>query len=228
VSVYLTRLTFDLRSPGVRRDLADIHELHRTVMRQFDPDKGNRAPQRVLYRLEFPPGTAPSLLIQSGEQPALQLEEGYLLRPPENKDISAALDAITARQLLRFRLRANPTRRPPTTDRPNAPRIPITGWDDRLSWLRRKLENAGGPPVEGTVDIATRPHDTGRANGHRITIWPVLYQGLLQVENPHHLRTAIISGIGPARAYGNGLLSVAPAAATRNSAPPVLRLQPGP
>lgn len=60
------------------------------------------------------------------------------------------------------------------------------------------------------VDLVSQPRDAGHANGHRVTIWPVLFDGILAVEDPDLLRHAIITGIGPARAYGNGLLSIAP------------------
>ena len=39
----------------------------------------------------------------------------------------------------------------------------------------------------------------------------MIYEGLLEITNPSELRNAILTGIGPARAYGNGLLSLAPA-----------------
>ena len=93
----------------------------------------------------------------------------------------------------------------------DAPRLPLTGWDERLGWLKRKLKDAGASAIEGRLDLVSQPRDTGRANGHRITIWPVLFEGLLIVQEADLLRQAMIRGIGPARAYGNGLLSVAPA-----------------
>ena len=52
MSVFLSRLSLNLRSRQVRADLADVHDLHRTIMRNFDPGAGNRASQQVLFRLE--------------------------------------------------------------------------------------------------------------------------------------------------------------------------------
>jgi CRISPR system Cascade subunit CasE len=71
------------------------------------------------------------------------------------------------------------------------------------------MREAGATPIDGALDIVAQPRDTGNANGHRITVWPVLFDGILTVEDPGLLRQAIVAGIGPARAYGNGLLSLA-------------------
>ena len=65
--------------------------------------------------------------------------------------------------------------------------------------------------IQETIDIIPQPRDTSRTENHRISIWPVIYEGLLEITNPSELRNAILTGIGPARAYGNGLLSLAPA-----------------
>jgi hypothetical protein len=76
---------------------------------------------------------------------------------------------------LRIRLRANPTRRQSAHRRPNATRLPITSWDERLARLKRKLAEAAADPIEQTFNIVSQPRDTGHANGHHITVWPVLF-----------------------------------------------------
>jgi CRISPR system Cascade subunit CasE len=207
-SVYLSRVRLDVRSRSVRRDLADVHQLHRTIMRQFTAGGGNRAEQGVLFRLESPRGSGPVLLLQSIYEPMWTLDAGYATQRPATKEITPALAAIARNRLLRFRLRANPTRRPAAHDRRNAPRIPLTTWEDRICWLARKLGEAGA--TLKVCDVAPQARDTGRTEAHRVTIWPVLYDGVLEVIDPDRFRAGIVSGIGPARAYGNGLLSVAP------------------
>lgn len=210
MSIYLSRLSLNLQSTAVRRDLSDVHQLHRTIMSQFDPTRGNRAAQRVLYRLDSGRRLTPTVLIQSLSPPCWALEDQYVLRPPETKDVERALASIVTGQRLRFRLRANPTRRQPARERPNAPRLPLTDWESRAGWLTRKMAEAGATPIDEALDIVAQPRDTGNANGHRITVWPVLFDGILTVEDPDLLRQALVAGIGPARAYGNGLLSLAP------------------
>ena len=57
---------------------------------------------------------------------------------------------------------------------------------------------------------------TKNGNDGTITIVRVTYEGMLEVTGPDALRHALTSGIGHARAYGCGLLTLAePAPATR-------------
>ena len=42
-----------------------------------------------------------------------------------------------------------------------------------------------------------------------MTLSTALFEGVLRVEDPAVLRTALVSGIGPAKGYGCGLLTLA-------------------
>jgi CRISPR system Cascade subunit CasE len=79
------------------------------------------------------------------------------------------------------------------------------------SWLRRKEEKIG---VRFTSIIAIDEgyllgrKERGR-EGHRINIKAVRYDGIFQVVSPELISSALRTGIGPAKAFGCGLLSVA-------------------
>jgi CRISPR system Cascade subunit CasE len=49
-----------------------------------------------------------------------------------------------------------------------------------------------------------------RKDGPRITLSTVTYEGRLRVTDPDALRSALLGGIGPAKGYGQGLLTLAP------------------
>ena len=49
--------------------------------------------------------------------------------------------------------------------------------------------------------------------GHRLTFASVLFEGVLEVTDAERFRQALEQGIGSAKAYGFGLLSIAPASA---------------
>lgn len=70
--MYLSRLVLNPRSRAVRHDLADCHELHRTIMRAFPSEPGDngsvRAQFGVLYRVESL-REMPAVLVQSQENP---------------------------------------------------------------------------------------------------------------------------------------------------------------
>ena len=126
--MYLSRLILNGRSREARRDLANCHDLHRTVLRAFpdlpaDPAATGEARARlgVLFRLESDGRTgAARVLVQSRERPdwsrlpaGYMLETGGLPPNPDCKEITEAYAAIRAGDELVFRLRANPTKRLP-------------------------------------------------------------------------------------------------------------------
>ncbi|MEV6133689.1 type I-E CRISPR-associated protein Cas6/Cse3/CasE [Streptomyces violaceusniger] len=49
-----------------------------------------------------------------------------------------------------------------------------------------------------------------RADGPRITIATATFQGRPRVTDPDALHAALLTGIGPAKGYGQGLLTLAP------------------
>lgn len=156
--MYLSRLILNVRSYEARRDLADCHELHRTILRGFpdlpdDPTATGDARARlgVLFRLESHPRTgATSVLVQSIAVPDWsRLPAGYLLETgnalpnPDCKAVAAAYAAIRTGDELVFRLRANPTKRlPPATGtdgvRRDGKRVELRTEEEQLRWLGEK------------------------------------------------------------------------------------------
>lgn len=155
--IYLSQLVLNPRSRRVRRDLANCHELHRTILQAF-PQVEDDAPNArehfgVLYRVESMPRTgALRVLVQSRTQPDWSvldaIDPHYLLNPGGVcKSIAAAYDRVQAGDEFVFRLRANPTRRVHTRLKPDDPlkgkRVELQREEDQLAWLQRKGENGG-------------------------------------------------------------------------------------
>lgn len=205
--MYLSKLILD-PSPAARavqRDLAAPYDLHRTLMRAF-PDKEAGGPGRVLFRLEpLCPGEPPVVLVQSEKQPDwsdLQRHPRYLISA-ESKSFKLN---VQSRQQLRFRLRANPT------VKRNKKRVGLVRQEDQVQWLKRKAEAGGFHPVDFTVRKSTRyasivQRDEGR---RKETHLGVDYEGVLEISDPDQFTSAVAAGIGSAKGYGFGLLSVAP------------------
>lgn len=102
----------------------------------------------------------------------------------------------------------------------------------QLAWLLSRAERAGFhiPPVrtpspatadlglgrsgEPAPDVALVARDTLRFRKHKggreVVLAIVTFQGRLRVTNTEALRAALLNGIGPAKAYGQGLLTLAP------------------
>jgi len=207
--MFLSKLTL---RPGPRcrqvlTDLASPYEMHRTLMRAF-PGRDNGGPGRVLFRLEPDrPNRPPVVLVQSDKQPdwaALDALGGYLAQPAETKTFEPA---FRAGQRLRFRLRANPT------VKRDGKRHGLFKEADQLGWLQRKGQAGGFRPV--AVTLARKAELRSQATGTENHQAPqkhlaVDFEGILEVTDPDRLVETIAAGIGPAKGYGFGLLSLGP------------------
>jgi CRISPR system Cascade subunit CasE len=237
--MYLSRLILNARTRDARAWLGDCHALHRVVMSGF-PDIAAASPRAdlgVLFRVE--PMTAPPyvpVLIQSRAEPAWRLETNAVAGVEGPKSLSTLLDRISAGKRYRFRLRASPTRRVhgratlgadpargrmrPEKAEAKGKRVELTREADRIAWLERRAEAAGFRIV--TAHLLPGGHDVpallasgagktkGRKDGAGLTLATVLFDGLLEVRDADRFRNALRNGIGPGKAFGCGLLSIAP------------------
>jgi CRISPR system Cascade subunit CasE len=222
----LSRMFLNPAHRDVQRCLADAQALHRAVLSLFrvESDAPARAALGLLHRLELSEreGTV-ALLVQSRE-PAdpSRLPPGFLdPRAGQDAFASSSLEALLSRlepgRRFRFRLRANPTRRIDTKSGPdgkrrNGRRVPVRGDDGRRAWLVRKLE-AAGFRLDEAAELHQRPEGLSRARrgGGSVAIHDAhTFEGVVQVVDARAARDAVVTGIGPAKAYGFGLLSLAP------------------
>jgi CRISPR system Cascade subunit CasE len=176
----------------------------------------------VLYRLEQGTAGKVRVLLQSLVQPDFaRLPQGYLESPPQSKTLDSIDVLVQPGKKLRFRLRANPTRAIDTKSRPdgtknNGKRVELRGEEACTAWLHRKAQQHGFRILACRIDAgAPDPRRVdGKVEGHKgdspITIASVLFDGILEVVDPALLGEALQTGIGRAKSYGQGLLSLAP------------------
>ncbi len=240
MELFLTRIELNPGSFDVRRDLANPQDLHRTLSGAFPaievrddvPPSQRMTPRRLynlLYRVEYDRRTGTAvLLVQSGVAPRWEsLRNGYATKI-ECKTLHERYSAIENGMSLIFRLHANPSKRVARSDSSadarfldNAKRrrVDIRDRAGRISWLERKGLDCGFEILRVTVKepvplpgLATRSlvkFSRDRGND-QVTIGSVLFEGVLQVTDAESLRVALTCGVGPGKAYGFGLLSVAP------------------
>lgn len=206
--IYLSQLILNPASRMVQNELRNPNELHRTLMRGY---ACKREDANVLHRLEVDPYSGViALLVQSTEkpewQPLTQVGQGnYLQFPPNWKTVDLNLQTD---QILQFRLRANPTKRF-SSGKGNKPgkRVQLFKEADQLAWLQRKAEPNGFRLLDANINPEGNQTDYRK----KLTIYTVLINGRLQITNLEKFNTALHKGIGPAKAFGCGLLSLAPA-----------------
>ncbi|MER6548633.1 type I-E CRISPR-associated protein Cas6/Cse3/CasE [Streptomyces sp. NPDC001250] len=220
MSVWLTRIIPNPRSPEARRDLTGHHtamNLHRRLMSLYPTEAGPdpRARFGVLFRTDDTP-TGPHILLQSTHQPDLtKLPADY--GTTQSRPLDALLDALKPGLTIRYRCAASPVRKPGATTRAlyNLPAvIPLTG-AHADEWWTRQAHTAGLTPLT----LHSHPLDTAQATRtpgqtttpQRIRHTRTRFDGTATITDPDLLRQKITEGIGRGKAYGCGLLSIAPA-----------------
>jgi CRISPR system Cascade subunit CasE len=219
--MYLSKLTLDARHPQAQTDLTAPYELHRTLAQAFPDAESDRHRARhgVLFRIEEAGRGGGAVLVQSTTAPDWgRLPPGYAHHADGPKPFALAL---AAGQRLRFRLVANPVRRERIDGKPQPRRAALVHPRTKdgveagyLDWLDRQAA-ASGFAVEGVADVpfhlaSKRRAGTDEIAKGRIPHFGVRFDGLLTVIDPVALGSALRGGIGPAKAFGFGLLSLAP------------------
>lgn len=200
--VYLSRVVFNPRDRDAARILENRHLLH-GVVNTAVPIRIQGAP-RWLYQLDETPQRT-VLLVQAPIPPEWKHLSERVAPETDDKEITSELEALLNGQTLRFALDAAPRVRRKAT-RTEAP-LPA---ERRLEWLERHLAPGAeviNCRVERTKRITARSRNGGVPADHT----QVQYSGLLRVTRPSPFRALLVDGIGPDKAYGNGLLRIAAA-----------------
>lgn len=203
----------------------DFGDGHVHVKRK--PDAG------FLFRIDPRPGGSVVILVQSAIKPDWEYafglraglvddagrpvgNAGYLLSArPEVKSYDPSFEKGHS---LRFRLMANPTRRlsPRSLGSDGKPvkagvgkRVPVPT-DRLLDWLDRRSKSAGFSLKQDATSIQPGyifVNKEGKGQGKRLR--SARYEGMLTVDDPARFKETLVQGVGPAKAFGFGLLSVA-------------------
>ncbi len=176
--------------------------------------------EAFLFRVDPLLGGRVAIQVQSSIRPdwnyAFQNATFLLAAPPQVQPFDPV---FTAGESLRFRLLANPTRRlsrgsagpdgKPVDPKWIGKRVPVP-FDQLQDWLNRQAEKSGFRIRElsslhsGYLFISQGPGTYGA------DLFSVQYDGILEVEDPVRFQDAVVHGLGPAKGFGFGLLSVTP------------------
>lgn len=212
--LYLSRLLLNPRSRQVQRETADPYQLHRTIMKAFGPKRDQAG---VLHRLDIQQRTQLlTLLVQSQDEPDWRwlYDRNYLLPIDpltglDNPAIKQVSLPLHAGQLLRFRLRANPTIKKKREGK-HSNRVPLVREESQIAWLKRKADQNGFNLLDTSVSDQNRQTSRKRDGRPPLTLFTVQFDGRLQIADEGKFQQAMRNGIGPAKAFGCGLLSIAP------------------
>lgn len=236
--MYLTQFRVNTGRPEARRLLGSPHLMHGAVNMAFPelPARDGLGP-RVLWRVDHAPQDRPRLFIVSPDRPDLTHlveQAGWpTLDTPgwTTFDYGTFLDAIAKGDTWGFRLTANPVhhiRR--AEDKEGAPtkRAAHVTPRHQLGWLLQRQERAGFEIVRKSPDkrltefgdeheVIVRDYlplqfrrAPARQSKEDVRFTRVTFDGRLRVTDPEVLRRTLTHGLGKAKAYGCGLMTLAP------------------
>lgn len=187
------------------RDWTDHDQAHKAVMSLFPdnldgPRTARRATGTILWRLDQDPNRPPRLLVQhtTGLRPDVTADPTV-----QTTRLDQVIATLTPGQTVRYRLVANPVRA--VTGR-RGHRAAVKDPDELLDWAATRLAQAGLAEI-----IPTDLPETKLLRHGNTPLWTARFQGHAAVSDSTLLQGAVAHGIGRARAYGCGLLSVLPA-----------------
>ncbi len=193
-------------------EVRNPYNLHRLIWRLFpgqerEPVSSDNSRRfGFLYRMEqWSTGRPARALVQSIQAP--QSASGLAVL-----GIRAFDPQPVAGQALAFVLTANPIKsvvdehidaKPGKTS--SHVRVPLLKEDEQRAWLRRKL---AGAAELAEFTVIRHPPSYFRKGNRAGKLVTVSYEGALRVTDAEALRQLLMQGVGPAKAFGCGLLLV--------------------
>lgn len=188
------------------------YDLHRQLWRLFPGEEketrsnGEELRQGFLFRIEDNPTGRPArLLVQSRRAPEVA-PELIVVGTREFKP------RPVAGQRLAFLLTANPVKTIADTQRDAKPykqsekcRVPLIKEEDQREWIARKFARSGEIEATSIMPHAPNYFRKGNRGGKLVT---ATFEGIMRVRDPDILVSLLENGIGPAKAFGCGLLLV--------------------
>ncbi|MEW6669262.1 MAG: type I-E CRISPR-associated protein Cas6/Cse3/CasE [Thermodesulfobacteriota bacterium] len=183
------------------------YEVHRTLWRLFPANAEAR--RDFLFRIEHSDYSCAEILMQSNGQPENSIDAARILACKAYRPI------LTAGHRLRFFMVANPiktindeSRRKNARGEVKKCRVPLLHEGEQRAWIERKLGNAA--LIETLTIDPGSPIRFRKSKEDRVgRIQPVLFKGTLKVQIPEAMTALVKAGIGPAKAFGCGLISLA-------------------
>jgi CRISPR system Cascade subunit CasE len=204
---YLTQVTLDFAT-AARLRLRDCYDWHQAVWKAF-PGR-DRERREFLTRLDRR-REGFRLLIVSPTQP---VRPDWCPSDAESWKAKPIPESYFTRRRYMFQLCANPTKKvaskPDGTVTKNGRRVPLGKREELVEWIKRKGEQGGFAADEATLRTFSRGREYFEKNGRPGLHSAVEFQGVLTVTDPAKFHEAFTRGIGSAKAFGFGLLVIAP------------------
>ncbi len=217
MSLWLVRILVNPRCHRVwSRGTLDGGALHRDIMRLAPDALGNQARKEanVLFRAEHTQRGLQILAQLSCAPRVDNLAPDFAHGTPECRNIESLVSSMHSGTRVRYRIDANPTKRLGNSAGDKKGRLAVLHGADAAEWWHRRAAESGLELLSATASampdiLGSRNRDRRgrcRATSHGVT----RFEGVAVVADPEKVRSAVVEGIGRARTYGCGLLSIVP------------------
>ncbi|WP_166354229.1 type I-E CRISPR-associated protein Cas6/Cse3/CasE [Phytoactinopolyspora limicola] len=217
--MFLTRMPINPARRGARRLMASPQAMHAAVLSGFADDP-NPSVGRVLWRLDTYAQRRVSLFVASPDKPdfthIIEQAGWPTTQTWETRSYEPLLDSLKPGQRWQFRLTANPVHSGRREDWADTKPLGHVTVKQQETWLLDRADRWGfqvrpslvgdDEPDLAVVDRSVRRFDR---KGAQVTLAVATFQGQLEVRDADALRHTLTHGVGRAKAYGCGLLTLA-------------------
>jgi len=193
--MFCTRILINPRHPKSQEDRRNAYQQHRRIESLFPNHKRSEA--NVLFRWE-----QQTIFVQSTVEPRFDLLPKNYAQDIQTKVLNLG-ELLKPNQWLKFRLLADTSSIAKDTQRRKA-RHPEKLYD----WLASRLE--GAADLDPFLTIRRGAYICVERHHQRWTLKPTSFTGYLQVIHPEQFVRVLTGGFGRSRAYGCGLMQIAP------------------
>jgi CRISPR system Cascade subunit CasE len=202
---HLTQVTLDFAT-AARLRLRDCYDWHQAVWKTFPGRAGER--RDFLTRLDQRRDGFRLLIVSPSEPTRPEW------CPPEYWQSKEIPETYFSRRRYAFQLCANPTKKVTklgSDGRPtkNGQRVPLRTRGEFIGWISRKGEQGGFAVESESLRTFSRGREYFEKQGVRGLHSAVEFQGVLHVTDTANFHESFTHGIGPAKAFGFGLLVIA-------------------
>lgn len=226
--MYLSRVPLGLTRLDAIAFVSSPYKVHAAVEQAFAPSAVREDERgRILWRLDEVPGNEREvwLYVVSPDKPDFTHICGQAVSAVSpawvTKEYDPVLDRVSEGQLWQFRLKANPVRKV-LVDKGRKERAGVVGTlqghvteAQQRAWLMDRAEAHGfriAQTEEGfeRLTVSHRRREQFKRQGNVVTLATAQYDGVLEVVDVETFRHTLGFGLGRARGFGCGLMTIAP------------------
>ena len=198
----LTKIELDMSQRAARTAIGDCQEMHRLLNGLFDCPRGDA---QLLYRVRSAGHSCAVYLYSS-----IPIEKAKLLpfmTLAGEKDVTAWAASMGEGTCVSFDILTSPTKKVPQALGKNSQRRVLRSPEERMAWLCRKASENGFGVLQVQELEPMAFFGTHRKNQGGKMFWNAFhYHGTLRITDAALFQKVLMTGLGPGKAYGLGML----------------------